>query len=93
MDDYETNQYLKKLGAEIREQTFWGLIPKLPEWDVTELGAYLPTISLPAFIQHLNVRRNWIPLSKSYTKNNFWVRLVTTVSENWRTAIKASKLN
>lgn len=25
MDDYETNQYLKKLGAEIREQTFEGI--------------------------------------------------------------------
>ncbi|HEL1587473.1 TPA: hypothetical protein TXU81_000182 [Streptococcus suis] len=73
MDDYETNQYLKKLGAEIREQTFWGLIPKLPKWDVTELGAYLPAISLPAFIQHLNVRNGVLSFNvisyKQFTKH------------------------
>lgn len=38
------------------------MIPKLPEWDVTELGAYLPAI-MPTFIQRLNVRNGVLSFS------------------------------
>lgn len=56
VNDYNVKQELVKLGNKIRQQTFWGLIPEIPEWDCTELGAYLPAISLPAFINNLTVK-------------------------------------
>ena len=56
MDDYEFKQELIKLGEKIRQQTFWGIIPETAKWDCTELGAYLPAISLPAFISSLTVK-------------------------------------
>ena len=56
MNDYKAKQELIALGEEIRQHIFWGLIPEIPKWDCTELGAYLPVISLPAFIYSLTVK-------------------------------------
>ncbi|HEL2264858.1 TPA: hypothetical protein U1Z40_001010 [Streptococcus suis] len=56
MNDYKAKQELITLGEEIRQHTLWGLIPEIPKWDCTELGAYLPAISLPAFINRLTVK-------------------------------------
>lgn len=56
MDDYNVKQELTKFGEKIRQQTFWGLVPEASNWEPTELGAYLPAISLPIFIQHLTVK-------------------------------------
>ncbi|AZR97993.1 hypothetical protein XK27_03240 [Streptococcus suis] len=56
MNDYKAKQELITLGEEIRQHTLWGLIPEIPKWDCTELGAYLPAISLPAFIYSLTVK-------------------------------------
>ena len=56
MNDYKAKQELIALGEEIRQHTLWGLIPEIPKWDCTELGAYLPVISLPAFIYSLTVK-------------------------------------
>ena len=56
MNDYKATQELRALGDKIRQHTFWGLIPKLPEWEFDELGAYLPAISLPAFMHNLTVK-------------------------------------
>lgn len=58
MDDYEVKQNLIKLGEKLRQQTFWGLIPEMPEWGFNELGAYLPAISLPEFIHSLTVKNS-----------------------------------
>lgn len=33
MEDYNVKQELTKLVEKIRQQTFWGLIPEMPEWD------------------------------------------------------------
>lgn len=56
MNNYKLKQDLAKLAQEIRQQTFWGLIPEMPKWEFDELGAYLPAISLPAFIDSLTVK-------------------------------------
>ncbi|HEM3634224.1 TPA: hypothetical protein U1C38_002100 [Streptococcus suis] len=56
MNDYKAKQELIALGEEIRQHTLWGLIPETAKWDCTELGAYLPAISLPAFISSLTVK-------------------------------------
>ncbi|HEM3463732.1 TPA: hypothetical protein U1B09_001238 [Streptococcus suis] len=56
MNDYKAKQKLIALGEEIRQHTLWGLIPEMPELDCTELGAYLPVVSLPAFIYNLTVK-------------------------------------
>ena len=56
MNDYKAKQELIALGEEIRQHTLWGLIPEIPKWDCTKLGAYLPVISLPAFIYSLTVK-------------------------------------
>lgn len=56
MNDYKIKQDLAKLAQEIRQQTFWGLIPEMPKWEFDELGAYLPVISLPAFINNLTLK-------------------------------------
>lgn len=56
MNDYKAKQELITIGEEIRQHIFWGLIPEIPKWDCTELGAYLPVISLPAFIYSLTVK-------------------------------------
>ena len=67
MEDYERKQELIALGEKIRQQTFWGLIPEMPEWEFDELGAYLPTISLPSFINNLTVKNSVI----SYVVTSF----------------------
>ncbi|CYX37228.1 TPA: hypothetical protein U2D46_001275 [Streptococcus suis] len=56
MNDYKAKQELITLSEEIRQHTLWGLIPEMAKWDCTELGAYLPAISLPAFIYSLTVK-------------------------------------
>lgn len=61
MNDYKAKQELITLSEEIRQHTLWGLIPEITKWDCTELGAYLPAISLPAislpaFISSLTVK-------------------------------------
>ncbi|HFU3728810.1 TPA: hypothetical protein ACGO7Y_000490 [Streptococcus suis] len=56
MNDYKAKQELIALGEGIRQHTLWGLIPETAKWDCTELGAYLPAISLPAFISSLTVK-------------------------------------
>ncbi|WP_422804156.1 hypothetical protein [Streptococcus sp. FT1-55] len=67
MNDYERKQELITLGEKIRQQTFWGLIPEMPKWMFDELGAYLPAISLPSFINNLTVKNGVI----SYVVTSF----------------------
>ncbi|EQB23728.1 hypothetical protein M837_00847 [Streptococcus equi subsp. zooepidemicus SzS31A1] len=85
MDDYEAKQNLIKLGEKLRQQTFWGLIPETPEWEFDELGAYLPTISLPAFINNLTVKNDimsYVVTSfEQFTKHTEIYEINTTIGE------------
>lgn len=85
MDDYDTKQELIALSEEIRQQTFWGLIPDMPEWEFNELGAHLPAISLPAFIYNLNVINGVISYTvttfEQFTKHTEVYEINTTIGE------------
>lgn len=85
MDDYEAKQNLIKLGEKLRQQIFWGLIPETPEWEFDELGAYLPTISLPTFINNLTVKNDvmsYVVTSfKQFTKHTEIYEINTNIEE------------
>lgn len=85
MDDYEVKQNLIKLGEKLRQQTFWGLIPEMPEWEFDELGAYLPVISLPTFINNLTVKNDimsYVVTSfEQFTKHTEIYEINTTIEE------------
>ncbi|MGU7929904.1 hypothetical protein ACS6ZM_04025 [Streptococcus suis] len=85
MNDYKAKQELIALGEEIRQHTLWGLIPEIPKWDCTELGAYLPAISLPAFIYSLTVKNGVMGYAvtsfEQFTKHTEIYEINTTIGE------------
>lgn len=85
MEDYERKQELIALGEKIRQQTFWGLIPEMPEWEFDELGAYLPTISLPSFINNLTVKNGVMSYAvtsfEQFTKHTEIYEINATIEE------------
>ena len=85
MDDYEFKQELIKLGEKIRQQTFWGLIPEMPEWEFDVLGAYLPAINLPAFVTNLTVKNGVMSYAvtsfEQFTKHTEIYEISATIEE------------
>ncbi|MDO4901944.1 MAG: hypothetical protein Q4A21_00045 [bacterium] len=85
MNDYKIKQDLAKLAQEIRQQTFWGLIPEMPKWEFYEVGAYLPVISLPAFIDSLTVKNGVIGYAvtsfNQFTKHTELYEINATIEE------------
>ena len=85
MDDYEAKQNLIKLSEKLCQQTFWGLIPEMPEWEFDELGSYLPAISLPTFINNLTVKNSimsyFVTSFEQFTKHTEIYEINTSIGK------------
>jgi hypothetical protein len=85
MDDYDAKQKLIVLSGKIHQQTFWGLVPEMPEWEFNELGAYLLTISLPVFINNLTVKNGFMSFAvtsfEQFTKHTEVYEINVTIEQ------------
>ncbi|RSJ26393.1 hypothetical protein [Streptococcus intermedius] len=80
--DLETEMYLQKLDSEIRQQTYWGVVPEMPiEWQPDQLGFYLSDpISLPAFLTKLRVFEKGFTFD--YIEEDVFERKITVFAIN-----------